>query len=241
MEISVVVPTYQERNNLKPLIEMIAKTMQDRNYEVVVVDDNSPDGTAEVAARLSENYPIKVIRRQRKLGLASAVTEGFSVAGGNIIGVMDADLQHPPELLRDLVEKIEHGCDIAIASRYVEGGGVENWSLYRRIVSRGATLLARPLTGIKDPMSGYFFIRRGVIEQKRFRPAGFKILLEILGKGDYERYEEVPYTLSARRWGRTKLGLGEYMQYLKLLWHLYLYKCRYSICKQGRTLLRLDR
>ena len=241
MEISVVIPTYQEGNNIKPLIEMIGMIMQDRSYELVVVDDNSPDGTAEVAAGLSESYPIKVIRRERKLGLASAVTEGFKVAGGNIIGVIDADLQHPPELLRELVEKIEHGCDIAVASRYIEGGGVENWSLYRKIVSRGATLLAKPLTGIKDPMSGYFFIKRRVIEKKRFRPGGFKILLEILVKGDYGRYEEIPYIFRARRWGRTKLGLGGYIQYLKLLWHLYSYKCKYSIYKQGRKLLRPGR
>jgi dolichol-phosphate mannosyltransferase len=234
MKISVIVPTYQERDNIKPLIKKIANTMQGRNYEIVVVDDNSPDGTAEVAAELSKSYPVKVVKRERKLGLASAVTEGFRVTDGTIIGVIDADLQHPPELIRKLVEKIEHGCDIASASRYVEGGGVKSWSLSRRIVSRGATLLARPLTKVKDPLSGYFFIRRRVIEKIRFSPAGFKILLEILVKGDYERYEEVPYTFSAREMGRSKLRADEYVKYLELLCHLYPHKC-----KKARTSLNL--
>lgn len=224
MKVSVVVPTYEERDNLKLLVERIARTLDGQDYEIVVVDDNSPDGTAEAAASLSQHYPIKVIRRDGKLGLASAISDGFEHSSGDVVGVIDADLQHPPKLIKDLVSTIGQGYDIAVASRLVDGGGMENWTLFRKIVSKGATLLARPLTQVKDPLSGYFFIRRTVIEERGFKPTGYKLLLEVLVKGNYKQVKEVPYTFSTREKGKSKLGIGEYIKYLKLLYSLYLYK-----------------
>ena len=161
--ISIVVPTYQERENIEPLVKNITQAMSDRKYEIIVVDDNSPDGTAEIAMRLSAIYPIRILSRATKLGLASAILYGFQNAEGEIVGVIDADLQHPPELISQLVKAIEEGNDISIASRHVSGGAIEGWSSFRKVVSKVATIMARPLAKVNDPMSGYFFMRKKII------------------------------------------------------------------------------
>jgi len=229
IEVSIVVPTYNEKDSIEPLVKRIARALRGREYEIVVVDDNSPDGTAQVAADLARTYPVRLIKRRGRLGLGSAIIEGFKNSIGEIIGVIDADLQHPPEAISRLVEAIENGADIAIASRYVPGGGVENWTTFRRVVSKGAILLARPLTKVKDAMSGYFLMRKKVILGIRFRAIGYKMLLEILALGEYDRVEEIPYIFRARQMGKSKLGLKEYLRYLNLLYHLYLYKIRQRI------------
>ena len=194
-------------------------------YELVIVDDNSPDGTAELALELSRHYPIRVIKRPGKLGLATAVVEGFKHARGEVLVVMDADLQHPPELVPELVRKVLYeGYDIAIASRYVKGGRIEGWSFTRRIVSKGAILLAHLLVprtrGIKDPVSGFFAIKRSVIEGVELNPIGYKILLEILAKGRWTRVVEVPYTFKPRTRGKSKLSAKEIVNYLRHLLRL---------------------
>jgi len=228
-KLSIIVPTYNERENITPLIEKIGEILGQDDYEILVVDDNSPDGTAGVAESLSKDYPVRIIHRPGKSGLASAVVEGIGKAEGDIVGVIDADLQHPPELVAQLGGAIVEGNDIAIASRYVQGGGIENWSLLRRIASRGANVLARPLTKVHDPMSGYFFLNKEVVMGIDFKPAGFKILLEILVKGTYEGIKEIPYTFRERGRGKSKLGLMEYTRYLRLLYSLYLFRLK-AIC-----------
>ena len=220
VQTSIVIPTYNESGNIERIIEKISSVLSS-NFEIIVVDDNSPDGTAEIAKSLEDMYPVKVVVRNRKSGLASAILTGFEHANGEILGVIDADLQHPPELILRLIEKIENGYDIAIASRYVDGGGVEGWTLFRRLVSRGAIALAKPLIKVNDPMSGYFFLKKEVIDNVSFTPRGFKLLLEILVKGSYKKIAEVPYTFTKRMAGTSKLGIGEYWEYLKLLGHLY--------------------
>lgn len=220
VEVSVIIPTYNERDNIETVIKRVGNILN-INYEIVVVDDNSPDGTAEIAKALSNEYPVKVLLRNKKSGLASAILTGFMNANGEIMGVIDADLQHPPELMVTLIDKIRDGYDVAIASRYVGGGGVEEWSFFRRLVSKGAIMLAKPLTRVKDPMSGYFFLRRSVIEGVHLNPKGYKLLLEILVKGKYKRVAEVPYVFTKRMAGESKLKASEYWEYLKLLAHLY--------------------
>ena len=157
--ISIIVPTYNERDNIVPLIERLSRTFANRNYEILLVDDNSKDGTVDIAAKLAEKYPVKVLVRLSERGLATAVLHGFKYAKGNIIGVMDADLQHPPEVNAALLKAVENGADMAVASRYVPGGGCPNWGLVRRIISKGALSLAHiflPSTRkVKDPMSGF--------------------------------------------------------------------------------------
>ena len=222
--ISVVVPTYQERDNLEPLTRSIDDALKGRSYEIVVVDDSSPDGTAEAAQLLAQTYPIKVVKRVGERGLGSAILRGFKESKGDLIGVIDADLQHPPEVLAGLVKAIEDGSDIAVASRYTPGGGIDEWPGWRRVVSRGATLLARPLTKVRDPMSGCFLLRREVTKSSQFDARGYKLLLEILVKAKYRLVTEVPYTFRSRQRGKSKLGSKEYGRYLSLLVRLYSYR-----------------
>ena len=225
MKASIIVPTYNERENLKILVERIANSLKEREYEIIVVDDNSPDGTWKLAQDLAQFYPIRLIKREGKRGLASAVVDGFSYATGHCFVVMDADLQHPPELVPELIDAIEGGADLAIASRYVKGGGIRGWSHFRRFISMVAVWLARIfLTSVRDPMSGFFALKRDVIEGVDLRPRGYKILLEILVKGKYSRVVEIPYIFEPRKLGQSKLNKKQYVEYLKHLISLMRYK-----------------
>jgi len=226
-KLSLIIPTYNERDNLPILLERIHRTLGGIiNHEIIIVDDDSPDGTWAVAERLSQKFSniIKVIRRPRKMGLASAFLRGLNHAEGNLIGLMDADLQHPPELLPKMLNEVQVVADIAIASRYVHGGKVDGWLFHRRIVSRGATALAHLLLPktkvIRDPMSGFFLLKREVIEGAQLNSQGFKMLLEILTKGNYGRVAEIPYTFKPRKHGRSKLSSKELWNYLKHLYRL---------------------
>ncbi|MEM4061379.1 MAG: polyprenol monophosphomannose synthase [Desulfurococcaceae archaeon] len=222
MEVSIVVPTYNERENVPRLIELIDEKLRGLfSYEVVVVDDNSPDGTAEVAEKLSEKYPVRVLKRPGKLGVTSAIYDGMRASHGRIIVVMDADLQHPPEVIPRLIER-SRTCDIVVASRYCPGGGVENWSTMRKLVSTGAVLLARILvpncSRVKDPVSGFFALRREVAEAwKPIEPRGFKALVEILGTHRNARVCEEPYLFRGRARGSSKLSSNVMLSYVKLL------------------------
>jgi dolichol-phosphate mannosyltransferase len=221
--VSIVIPTYNERENLQALVERIFVACNGMDIEVVVSDDNSPDGTADLAEELGKRFPVKVVRRLRDRGLSKAVLDGFRNASGDILGVMDADLSHPPEKIPEMVKALEKA-DVVVGSRMLEGGGVEDWPLARKLISTGATLLARPLTGVSDPMSGFFFIRRRVIEGVVLNPMGYKILLEILVKGRYSNVAEVPFVFLDRQTGESKLNMKIQLQYLAHLLRLYVYK-----------------
>ena len=223
-ELSLIVPTYCESQNIATLIERVHQSLSGYSYELVVVDDNSPDGTSEIANSLSQQYPVRVITRRNERGLASAVVEGFKQARGEILGVIDADLQHPPEVVPELLENVRSGADVVIASRYVEGGGSEGWSASRKIISKGSKLLAQVLLpsarGIKDPLSGFFLLRREVIDGVELSPTGYKILLEVLVKGRASEIAEVPYIFRVRERGTSNLTGGEGIRYLKHLYRL---------------------
>jgi dolichol-phosphate mannosyltransferase len=220
-ELSLIVPTYNESENIVILVERVHKSLADVNYELIVVDDNSPDGTAELAKSLSAKYPVKVIVRTNERGLASAVVAGFRQAKGDMVGVIDADLQHPPEFVPALVKAVREGADIAIASRYTKGGGIEGWTLKRKIISLGAKIPANFLLSaarrIRDPLSGFFLFRKQVIEGTELNPTGYKILLEVLVKGKSTRVVEVPYTFKERERGKSNLTAKEQINYLKHL------------------------
>jgi dolichol-phosphate mannosyltransferase len=222
--ISIIVPTYNESGNVSTLVHRIDNALSDRRYEIVFVDDDSPDSTAAKVTLLSDKYPVKAIVRKDKRGLASAVVEGFSHISGDIVAVMDADLQHPPNAIPGLISEIENGADLAIASRYVPGGKVTGLNPVRKLVSRGATFIAHlllPATrDIKDPMSGFFAFDRGVVENIDLKPIGFKILLEILTMGKYRNVAQVPITFAARDQGQSKLSVGQQLDYLKHIFSL---------------------
>ncbi|WP_193322850.1 glycosyltransferase [Pyrobaculum calidifontis] len=215
--VTVVVPTYNEAENLPELVERLHRAFGGVGYEVVVVDDNSPDGTANTARRLGERYPVRVVVRERRAGLSSAVVEGARAAEGNVVVVMDADLQHPPELAPQLAKIAERGC-LAVASRYVKGGRVEGWSLSRRVVSRGAVLLARLVVpearGVKDPVSGFFAYKRDCL--RAVTPTGlYKILLDVLVQCRPPCVVEVPYVFGLRTRGRSKLGAKHILDFVR--------------------------
>lgn len=222
--LSLIVPTYNERENLPRLVERVARALDGHAYELIVVDDNSPDGTAALAEDLSRSYPIRVLCRKEERGLATAVLAGFNWAKGKVLGVIDADLQHPPEHLPRLLHEIERGASVAVASRYVDGGGIEGWSLVRRLVSKGATAMARlvlpSIRKVKDPLSGFFLLRKEVIEDAHLHPVGYKILLEVLARGKADTVREVPYTFKEREEGESKLNSAEQVNYLKHLFSL---------------------
>ncbi|MEM4699979.1 MAG: glycosyltransferase [Candidatus Nezhaarchaeales archaeon] len=219
-ELSVVVPTFNERDNIEELIRRIEEALKGVRFEVVVVDDNSPDGTAEVAAELGRLYGnVRVVRRPGKLGLGSAVVDGISASKADVIAVIDADLQHPPELLPVMLNRVREGYDLVVASRLIDGGGTRGWSAFRKLVSRAAGCIARlalpRARRIRDVMSGYFMFRRRVLDGVELRPRGFKVLLELVVKGSWARVSEVPYVFKPRRRGSSKLTLGEAAAYLR--------------------------
>ena len=191
------------------------------DFEIIIVDDNSPDETWKLARQIArEDSHLQVIRREGSRGLATAVVEGWKAAKGEILGVMDADLQHLPEILPDLLGSILKGrVDIAVGSRHVSGGGVGEWNFPRRLVSRGAATIAlltlpQILQIVQDPMPGFFVMNRSVIDSAFLRPTGYKILLEILAKGNYRRVVEVPYVFEERKNGKSKLGPKQYLEFL---------------------------
>ncbi len=226
--ISIIIPTYNERDNLEGLFERVSRALSGAGYEfeIVVVDDNSPDRTWEYAEELGKTggYPVKVIRRVNEKGLSSAVIRGFREASGDVFVVMDADLQHPPEKIPELLKAIDHGADIAIASRYVPGGGVENWYWYRKLISKGAIMIGRvalpKIRSVRDPVSGFFALRREVVEGAELNPIGFKILMEILIKGKYGKVVEVPFRFGLRKAGESKLSGKTMLNYLKHVYRL---------------------
>ena len=220
---SLVVPTFNERPNIGPLIGRIEAVLNQEpvDFEIIIVDDNSPDETWKLAREIAkEDSHLRVIKREGARGLATAVVAGWKAARGEILGVIDADLQHPPEILPPLLAPILNGlADISDASRHTSGGGVGKWNLSRRLISRGAAAIAflmlpRTLRVIQDPMSGFFLVKRSVIGSANLSPKGYKILLEVLAKGNYRRIVEVPYVFEGRVDGKSKLGPRQYLEFL---------------------------
>jgi dolichol-phosphate mannosyltransferase len=212
--LSVVVPTYNEAGSVPKLAERLRAALEGREWELVIVDDGSPDGTADKAAALAPRIPVNVVRRAGKAGLASAVIAGFAAARGEILVVMDADLSHPPETVPALLAAIDGRADLAVGSRYVSGGGVMDWPLKRRVVSRVACLMGNVLVPVRDATSGFFALRRSVIDGVTLNPIGFKIGFEVIARGRYKAVVEVPYTFHDRELGASKFGRREIAQYV---------------------------
>lgn len=222
---SVVLPTYNERAALAALDGRLRAAVGTRNGEVLVVDDDSPDGTASLVAELAQRGTYVLLRRAARLGLASAVLEGISHAGSNVVAVMDADGSHPPELLPDLVAPLlEHRAEFVLASRHLPGADSVGLRGTRRVISRGAQLLARPLTPVSDPMSGFFAFDRRILARSVLSPVGYKIALEILVRCRPRPLLEVPYSFAPRIAGESKLGGDQFGQYLRHLGRLYAYR-----------------
>jgi dolichol-phosphate mannosyltransferase len=223
IRLSLVIPTYNEGQNIQAIATQLTALLDPAlatAYELIVVDDDSPDRTWEIAQALTTKYPqLKVMRRQTERGLSTAVIRGWQVAQGEIIGVIDGDLQHPPEVLLQLLQAVEQSADLAVASRHIAGGGVSEWSPVRRFLSRGAQILGllilpNVVGRVSDPMSGYFLVRRSAIAEQTLDPLGYKILLEVLGRGQIGQVAEVGYVFQERREGESKVTWRQYVDYL---------------------------
>lgn len=226
LDLSLVIPTYNEVENISLLISQLSQLLDQfipQQYELIIVDDDSPDLTWKVAQELTISYPqVKLIHRRHERGLSTAVIRGWQISQGKILGVIDADLQHPPETLCKLWQEMEKGADLAVASRNVEGGGVSEWSLLRRCLSRGAQILGLVILPgiigrISDPMSGYFFVRTRCLLGCQLNPLGYKILIEVLAKGKIGGISEVGYVFQERKEGESKVTLHHYFDYIRHL------------------------
>lgn len=224
--LSMVIPTYNESKNIQKIIRLLSELLDQAipgAYELIVVDDNSPDRTWEIASELIPEYPqLQVMRRIEERGLSTAVIRGWQAARGEVLGVIDADLQHPPELLLKLWGEIARGGDLAVASRHVEGGGVSDWSPIRRFLSRGAQtlgliILPEVIGRVSDPMSGYFMVRRSCIAGHPLSPVGYKILIEVIARGRVPWIGEVGYVFQERQEGESKVTSKQYVDYLRHL------------------------
>lgn len=225
-EVTVVIPTYREKDNLAILLPRLFGILHKHALtgEVIVVDDDSRDGTEQLCDRLAIGSPLRLLTRRNERGLATAVVHGLRQAQGEICVVMDADLSHPPEFVPALVEAARSpACDMAIGSRYTRGSSIDpNWSWFRRLNSRVALLLARGLTPSSDPMSGFFAIAKSTFARAReLRPIGYKIGLELIVRCECRAIVEIPITFEDRANGESKLSARQQLLYLQHLARLY--------------------
>lgn len=222
--LSVVIPTFNEGGNIENLVSQIDEALEGINYEIIFVDD-SKDNTPDIIKEVSKKYPsVRLYHRENKSGLATAVLDGFRIARGDYIACMDADLQHPPIVLKYMYRAMESGADFCIPSRLIPGGddGGLNW--YRKFVSGTARKIGQVmlpcLRKISDPTSGLFMFRREVIENADLQPIGWKIMVEVLAMGTYSKVVEIPYKFQQRTEGESKLSGKVTLEYLKQLKNL---------------------
>jgi dolichol-phosphate mannosyltransferase len=218
---SIVIPTCVERDHIRELLERVCRSMEPLSvaFEIIIVGDNSPDQTWDVASQYADWYQVRVIPRQGERGLATTVLRGIRAAKYDIIVVMDADLQHPPEKIPELISCVENGADIAIGSWFVDRRVWEEFSFLRQVTSKSANLLARTLfrelRSVKDIESGFFALRRDIVAHANLSPVGDKILLEILVQGNYSKVSEFGYTSHRRETGASKLRVKDAIDYVR--------------------------
>lgn len=244
LSVSVIIPTYNERENIDHVVERCLQALSMHKFEILIVDDDSPDRTWEVVQeRYRDNSCVNVVRRTSDKGLSQAVSEGFRRANNDVCVVLDADLQHPPEKIPGLLDAINEDVDIAIGSRYIDGGEVEGWSLKRKAVSKGAALFSKllvPKTRLcSDSMSGFFAVRREIVQNIDLDPEGYKILLEILVKCDYDSIAEIPYRFKERERGESKLTVGEYQSYVEHVLMLSTVSFGTALARKSRAVVRM--
>ena len=232
-EVSIIIPTYNESENIIQVLKSIGEHIpKDIVTAAIVVDDNSPDGTGKVVedyindAQNKTGYTIGIIHRKTKSGLSSAILDGIQHSSGETVVVMDSDFSHPPKIIPKLIEEVKTSkYDIAIASRYTEGGEVNGWSTKRKLISKTAKGIAKAGLGVNesDPMSGFFAFNRNILEGIKFDAIGYKMLLEILVKTKGAKVKEIPYTFTDRTRGSSKLDSSTMLDYVKSVWKLYRY------------------
>lgn len=221
--VTIVVPTYNERDNIERLSTRIFAACDPATTELLIIDDNSPDGTAAEVERVASRFPVRCVARTSERGLATAVIRGLREANAPLAIVMDADLSHPPEKIGELVAAMQDPhVQMAIGSRFVPGAKVDlYWPLHRRLNSLFGRLLARPLTPVRDMMSGFFCVRTSGLRLDTLAPVGYKIALELIVRHRWTNVVEIPIVFTDRAAGKTKLTVGEQLRYLRHLKRLY--------------------
>jgi dolichol-phosphate mannosyltransferase len=224
---ALVIPTLNEVGNIATVLDGTIAALSEAQFqwEILVVDDDSSDGTADRVRQYSESEPrVRVLVRRGQRGLAGAINYGWSQTNASLLGVMDADLQHPPELLPELISKVRDGSDIAIASRYLDAHSMDAWNPLRRVISRlgvfASKAVQKPTLTVKDPLSGFFVVKRECVDGLDFQRTGFKLLLEILARGRIRSVSELPFTFATRQHGRSKAGAMTAVYYVSLLYKL---------------------
>jgi len=227
LDVSVVLPTYNEAQTLPLLVPAIAETLAgaELSYELIIVDDASPDGTAAVGRKLAEQHPVRVIERTDERGLATAVTTGFAASTARVCVVMDADGSHPVGALPDMIRMVlDDRTDIAVGSRHVPGGGSENWPLFSQLKSKFAASLAMGVTTMTDPTTGFMAVRRSLLDGLVLDPVGWKIVLETVVKASPARVSEHPIMFTDRTHGQSKQSVAVLLEYLQHLARLYAHR-----------------
>lgn len=218
-DLSVIIPTFNEEKNIAAIIDAVNDIFRENSIrgEVLVVDDDSKDQTIPIVREIAGRQEnVRLIVRRDDHGLSQSVVEGFRSARSDILQVIDADFSHPPELIPRFYEAIRGGADIAIGSRYMKGGDIEAWPLARRVISLSATAFGRVLfPEVTDPVSGFFAVRRDVVDGAPLAPRGYKILMEVLGRGRWESFVEIPFVFKNREEGKSKLRAGTVIDYLR--------------------------
>ena len=221
--LSIIIPTYNERENVCTIAQQISQVLKD-DYEILFVDDSNDDTPEILQLLAASDSHVRFEHRENERGLGTAVLRGFQIARGSIIAVMDADLQHPPELLNTMLAAIKTGADIVIPSRFISGGDDGGLNIWRKLVSVTARYMGKfmlkNLRPISDCTSGFFMFRNEIIESVNLQPIGWKILIEILIRGNYERVIEVPYHFKARNIGESKMSMYEQINYIRHLLRL---------------------
>lgn len=225
--ISIVVPTYKEVENIPHLIERVRLLKEDHGLELelIFMDDQSRDGSVEAVAAAGLDW-VRIIERDGERGLSPAVIDGFHAARHPLLVCMDCDLSHPPEVIPQMVLALSSGQQFVLGSRYVPGGSTDDdWGFLRWLNSRVATLLARPLTVAKDPMSGFFALRKADFDRaEALNPVGYKIALELIVKCGFENVGEVAIHFTDRVHGESKLSFKEQLKYLQHVRRLYIHR-----------------
>ena len=238
-KLALVIPALHEAANLGSLLSRVRNALDraEVDWEVIVVDDHSRDGTEQIVSEIARQDPrVRLLVRRGQRGLSGAILHGWQHTDATILGAMDADGQHPAETLPELLASIRAGHDIAVGSRYA-GGGRSSWNPLRRLLSMGAILVARPLQvewlRVRDPLSGFFLVRRECVEAVSFQTSGFKLLLEILVRGRIRTITEIPFDFACRRAGRSKASPRVAWDYVTLLARLY--RMRFAIQRRAQA------
>ena len=223
--ISIVVPTYNEKENPRFVYEALSNALIEHPFELIFVDDSKDQESVAILLAMEQEFTqVRVLHREHEKGLGTAVVRGFQMALGDSIAVMDADLQHPPELLVEMLQQMDKGYDVVIPSRFVPGGNDGGLSPFRKLVSWTARVMGqmalKRVKAVTDPTSGFFLVKRKVVEDINLKPIGWKILIEILVRGNYETVVEIPYAFQPRLAGSSNMSMKEQWNYVKHLLRL---------------------